>query len=259
MVGLRLDEGPETLADLGPEVRLDNPEVGTFRFRGGHRLWAAPEVPDVSHVPDDHECVVEADQDSLTISGPRDDAGFEKEIEVSFRENELIADHRLRWTGDVPIDAAPWAITQLPPGGVAIMPVAGLEKGSALQADSSLVLWPYTRLDDPRISWRAREVLVGGGPGPQLKLGCGPAPGGLGYLRAGYLFTKRFAPNPANGQPDRGAVGQVYVNDHFVELESVGPLITLEPGGQAAHREIWEIVRCPDLETAIAALRNGAP
>jgi hypothetical protein len=33
----------------------------------------------------------------------------------------------------------------------------------------------------------------------------------------------------------------VYVDDRFIELETLGPLVTLEPGATTTHREQWSL------------------
>ncbi len=87
--------------------------------------------------------------------------------------------------------------------------------------------------------------------GPRLKLGSGPDPGRLGYFVDGRLFIKVVTSSvEAEIHPDRGAVGQVFVDDRFCELESVGPLTELEPGATCSLVERWELVPCPDLAEA---------
>jgi hypothetical protein len=256
LLGLRRDDSPDIFVTLSPEVSVDHPSGEVYRFRGGHRLWASPEVPAVTYAPDNHECVVTSDTENITISAPADLAGFEKSLQLSLDEETLRVEHRLRWVGEHPVDASPWALTQVPPDGVAILPVAGTGDGSPLQADRSLVIWPYTHLDDQRISWEEGSVLIDVGPGAPIKLGSGPTPGALGYLKDGYLFSKRF--DSANDDyPDRGAVAQIYANDSFCELESLGPLARLEPGDETSHVEFWEVTLCPDLNSAVSAVTKS--
>ncbi|MET0830814.1 MAG: hypothetical protein ABWY62_00410 [Acidimicrobiia bacterium] len=258
VTGLSIDEGPELLARLDPATGLALDGGGFYRFHGGHRLWAAPEVPDVTYAPDDHECSVIRDGEALTVSAPVDRAGLVKEISVAaFAGGDaLVIDHRLTsWGGTV--DVAPWAITQVPLGGTAILPVSG--PGDGLQANRSLVLWPYTDLWDDRIGWRGDLVLIDAAGGPPVKLGSGPAPGRIGYFHQGILFVKKIPAATEGDYPDRGAVGQVYVGQGFCELESMGPLVTLVDGASVTHRETWTVVDCADLEAACATVSGTVP
>lgn len=248
---LRHADGPNVFVRLGPEVTLEAGQLGVFRFRGGHRLWASPEVPEVTYAPDDHECAVSYQEGVLRAEGAVDTAGFRKRLEVWADGDQLVVDHRLTWVGDSPIMAAAWAISQVPTGGTALLPLGRSEGGSVRQADRSLVLWPYTDPTDPRVYLQAGLAVVEALPGPALKLGAGPAPRRLGYLRDGWLFTKTVPAATANRYPDRGAVGQVYTNGRFCELESVGPLVSLAPGSSVDHQERWRVTRCPNVESAV--------
>ncbi len=254
LTGLQHTGGPQLLARLDPDIR-----AGAFEFRGGHRLWVSPEDPPLTYAPDDHECEVIIEDQTLLILGPVDQAGFVKEIHVSWDEERLHVDHRLQWMGGAPIQAAPWAITQLPLGGDVILPVTAPGRAvSSLQADRSLVLWPYTDLGDPRVSWGSPAVVIRAESGPRLKLGSGPAPGRLAYLNDGWLFVKWFDPAVGGDYSDRGAVGQVFVDEVFCELESLGPLVTLEPGAETRHGETWEALECRDLDSALDLMSGGA-
>lgn len=249
VAGLRLGDGPEMFASLSPEVVIERPDSGTYRFRGGHRLWASPEIPVISYAPDDHPCRVSADRDRITITAPADRAGLAKTIMVSGEAGRLAVDHTLVNEGAETMEVAPWAITQVPLGGTVLLPF-GATAGRGLQASHSLILWPYTDLSDARLTWRERALLIEAHASVPLKVGSGPAPGRLGYLLEGHLFIKEI-PSAGSGEyPDRGAVAQVYVNGSFGELESLGPLSTLPPGASATHREIWEVKPCDALDGA---------
>jgi hypothetical protein len=49
-------------------------------------------------------------------------------------------------------------------------------------------------------------------------------------------------------------VGQFYLGDAFCELETLGPLATLQPGESVAHREVWKIETCESVEAALARI-----
>jgi hypothetical protein len=140
------------------------------------------------------------------------------------------------------VTIAPWAITQLRPGGVAWLPLG--DGGTGPQADRALVLWPYTRLDDLRIVFEADAVRIRAVPGVgAIKVGAAPGTGRVTYDRAGERFEKRVEVDPAATYADRGAAVQVYLSDAFCELETLGPLRVVAPGGAAEHRERWTLTR----------------
>jgi len=254
LVGLVPEGGPDLLVRLGPDIGVDDGNGGVFRFRGGHRLWLSPEVPEVTYSPDDAPCVVTYAEGRMNVEGVVDGAGFIKELTVSAEEDRLVVDHRATWTGVEPITVGAWAITQVPLGGRAILPLGSPGDGTELKADRSLVLWPFTRLTDQRLSMAEDAVLIETVPGGRLKLGSGPTPGSIGYLHEGWLFTKSVGAATDLDYPDRGAVAQVFTNEDFCELESLGPLRRLQSGGSIEHREVWFAARCPDRETALARL-----
>lgn len=250
IVGVWRGESPEMLARLPEHLGIELPEGGTYRFHGGHRLWAAPEVPAVTYAQDDHRCEVATTANGLRITAPADTAGLTKEIRVGLEDDALVVDHQLINEGIEDVRIAAWGITQFQLGGTAVLPIGGALPSAGPQADRSVVVWPYTNLTDYRISWMDRAVLVDASPGPKLKIGSGPRPVRLGYLLDGYLFTKTIPAAGEGDYPDRGAVGQIFVNEHFCELESVGPVRTLSPGSSISIRERWEITECSDLPTA---------
>jgi hypothetical protein len=243
IIGLRRNDSPDFFARLDPELALRQPGGEVYRLRGGHRLWAAPEVPEVTYAPDDHACEVVATGHSVRISAPPDSAGLEKSITVTPNEEKLLVDHRLTNAGRGPIRVAPWAITQLRLGGVAQLPLTNVRDRDDLQADRSLVIWPYTDLGDSRLSFASDRVFIHGRAGPPLKLGSGPESGELSYSLENWRFLKTIQSPNEEPFADRGAVCQVYVKDTFLELETLGPLAPLDPGESAEHRETWTIIR----------------
>ena len=260
IVGFRRDGGPEMFARLGPGVVIDRPDSGIYRFRGGHRLWAAPEVPSITYAPDDEACAVTemtGDVTGVNTLGRPDRAGLAKGIDVIADDGSLLVDHVLTNAGSAPIQVAPWAITQLRLGGTAIIPIDGKTDPDRLQANASLVLWPYTDLGDPRVTWRQGGLMVRAEAGPAFKIGAGPDPGRLGYLLDGHLFTKTVEPAREGRFADRGAVGQFYLGDAFCELETVGPLVNLQPEEETSHREVWAMGACDDQDAAWAVVSEG--
>jgi hypothetical protein len=249
IVGLRRD-GAQVLAVLGDDVALATPGRRPYLFRGGHRLWASPEIPEITYAPDDHPCDIAATGETLVVSAPPDDAGIAKRIEVSLDGTELVVEHTI--TGPPGTSVAAWGITQFPLGGTAVLSIAG--GPTAPRPDRSLVLWPYTSMSDPRIGFEEGVVSIEAREGDQIKVGFGPGPRKMGYWRDGELFSKVVPAAPE--VPDRGAVAQVYVGQGFCELEGVGTLTELGEGS-ATLLERWALVSCPDLVSARRIVAGG--
>ncbi|HEX6300507.1 MAG TPA: hypothetical protein VF148_08600 [Acidimicrobiia bacterium] len=247
ITSLRWDRCPELLAQLGPEVNIEH-DGGVYPFRGGHRLWASPEVPAVTYASDDHECAVAEAGGLVTVSAPADPAGLVKEITVSLDGESLLVDHKITKADGDTASLAAWAITQFPLGGTAILPLIG--EDTAPSANRYLVIWPYTSIEDRRVTFCDDALELEAKSGHPLKFGVGPAPGRLGYFLDGVVFIKEIEPATGRIVPDHGAVGQVYIGEHFCELESVGGITDLSRGRDAVLRERWTVVDCGDLDSA---------
>lgn len=234
--------GDENLFAVLPDAGLNAPDGRRFRFLGGHRLWAAPEVPPITYQPDDRPCTVSEIEDGLGVEAPPDGAHVVKAIWVRRTSGGWIVDHVLRNASRRTMTISPWAITQLRTGGEAVVAIPPREEGPL--ADRSLVLWPYTDPGDPRLRFGRDEVhLDAGRSGPPMKIGAAPSGGSVAYRYGGHVFEKRIDLDPHAPYPDRGAAVQVYLCDEFCELETLGPLRELEPGGSATHRERWTLGR----------------
>ena len=164
ITSLRLEGGDDVLARLGPEKSIVHVR-GTFHLRGGHRLWASPETPDITYAPDDHHCDVSTADGVLSVSAPADSAGLVKEITLTADDTSLVVDHRIESSGEFSGSVAAWAITQFPLGGRIITPLIGEE--TEFSANRYLVMWPYSSIEDPRVTL-ADDVL-------ELKAVDGPA------------------------------------------------------------------------------------
>lgn len=260
ITGLWAGRTNNLFAVLDGDVRIRNAKLGDYLFHGGHRLWVAPENPEITHVPDDFACRVTSQHDVLRIAGAVDRAGFSKTIEIKPKIDHLVVEHVLGLVDRDPIDASPWAITQLPPGGTAILPLTpDGQTADGYTADRTLVLWPYTNLDDPRIEWRDHAVLIHAGSGPRLKIGAGPEARKLGYLRKGMLFTKWFENSTPTTHADRGATAQIFASRNFCELETLGPMETLQSGSTLTHTEFWKVGQCATIEEALENLTAEDP
>jgi hypothetical protein len=249
IVGFSRRQSPQVFAVLSPDVVLKHAH-GVYRFRGGHRVWAAPEVPDITYASDDHRCEVIRGEFSVQVLAPPDASGVIKKLTASVEGDRLAVESRLEFAHQLGVEVAAWAISQFPLGGLAILPLTGVETNPL--PNRRLVLWPYTDLSDPRLEFRGDCLVINASDGPKLKVGAGIGTTRLGYFRDGFLFTKEV-PSTATGKlPDHGARSQVFAGAGFCELETVSGLSPADIGVSLSVVEIWAVSECQYLDEAVS-------
>ncbi len=243
IVGYARTEGPDVFASL-PDSVIEHPAIGTYRFIGGHRLWRAPEVPAVTYHPDDAPVQITEIDDGFDVVGVPDRDGVIKRLSLRQSGQFTIVDHWLDNNGQDTVRTAPWAITQLTPGGVAVLPQSEQPSDTdRVRPNRHMVLWPYTNLSDPEIEFELNRVVVRATSRPsKMKIGQPNYRGWMAYALGGELFIK-WSDLHKHGAPyaDLGASTQCYRDERFLELETLGPLVTLHPGARVVHREIWQL------------------
>lgn len=227
---------------------------GKFFFRGGHRLWHAPESMPRTYIPDNEGAMVAEVPGGVRIEMLAEAwTHLAKSIEIRLNPDrpQVIVQHEIRNGGAWAVEFAPWALTMLRQGGVAIFPQpVGNTDEAGLLSNRQLVLWPYTRINDPRLTLRDDFILVHATPSlPPIKFGYFNPHGWMAYWLDGVLFVKRFDVQTNVSYPDHGCNAESYCNDQFIELETLGPSLKLEPGQFISHTETWEMYTelVPDL------------
>jgi len=72
---------------------------------------------------------------------------------------------------------------------------------------------------------------------------------------AGWVFVKRFQEQKLV-YPDYGCNVEVFTNNAFLELETVGPLTKLAPGATMIHEERWYLRETGPVESSEADVRK---
>jgi hypothetical protein len=254
-VELTLDAGPRIVrfaATGGPNVFAETPEVEwetvhgrPYRMLGGHRLWSSPECPLIQQVPDDEPVDVQLLDDGAAVTGGTSTfEGLSRRIELHLSPDapRVRVKHMLSNSTDRSIRAAAWAITQLRPGGVAVLPLHADDSAGDQLPNRNLVLWPYSSVGDPRFELADDAIRVAATDEPGLfKLGYLNRNGEVAYELEEVTFVKRFVPEPAAEHPDFGCNVEVYVRPEFLEVETLSPLRELAPGAELEHVEEWEL------------------
>jgi len=129
------------------------------------------------------------------------------------------------------------------------MATGGKEVVPHVAADTDLlpnrvmVLWPYTRLNDPRLRFLDRYIVLRHDPNMEqpVKLGTSNESGWAAYFNHDHLFIKYYTHVGHAQYPDLGASYETYANDYMLEMETLSPYTLLAPEGQVEHHEAWEL------------------
>jgi hypothetical protein len=238
IIGLYAKEANLELLVQTPDIHWPTPH-GEYYLYGGHRLWKAPE-DSFYNCPEDNVTVF-AEKDRVRLQSGIDASGLQKEISFCLDEHRVLLTHQITWHGQEPIELAPWTITQLPLGGVAILPQSNLTAGS--MPTRSLALWPYASIDDPRLELHDDLILVYGSADQKyFKAGSYNPFGCAAYLLDKVLFVKRFPVSDFRALPDMGSNVEIFVWDSYLELETLGKLTSLNPSESAIFEENWEVI-----------------
>lgn len=216
-----------------------------WKIYGGHRLWQAPEGFPDSYSPDNDPVTCRVSGDTLVIVQAEDAVtGLVKEMEIRLHDqsNRVDVNHRLINKNAFAVHYAPWAISVMTPGGTAVVPQEPYGEGNDfLLPARTLALWSYTKMSDERWTWGDRYIRArqqGGVKGEQ-KIGLKNRQGWSGYFFEDFFFIKKFGFAENDVYADQGCNNEIYFNELFLEVESLGPLLTIAPGGSAEHRETW--------------------
>jgi hypothetical protein len=238
IIGLYSKQADIELLAPSPEMHWPTPH-GEYYLYGGHRIWKAPEDP-FYNCPEDNVTVVK-EENKVILRNRVDASGLQKEISFKLDENRVQLTHQLSWHGGEPIELAPWTITQVPLGGVAILPQSNLREGSA--PSRSLVIFPYATITDPRLELHDDLILVhGNADRDAFKVGSFNPFGWVAYALEKALFIKHFPVGDFRLLPDMGSNIEVYVRDAYLELETLGKLTWLNPGESVTFEESWEVI-----------------
>lgn len=252
--------GPNVFGEFADQLGLRG---GTkWRIYGGHRLWIAPEIKPITYAPDNRPVKWEWDGKQLALEQePDQPSQLQKRIRIRFERGGVRLEHELVNKSRKTFEIAPWAMSVMAKAGTAVMPQEpyGSHEKNLLPC-RPLVLWKYTKMNDPRWRWGEKVMMLRQDPSatsPQ-KIGFRSSPAWLAYLLPHGTFIKRHPFDPNAVYPDMGCNAEVFTNADILELETLGPLQTLKPGKSLRHMETWrlfdEVLESTDEETLLKGL-----
>lgn len=222
-----------------------------FRLYGGHRLWAWPEV-DRTYFPDNQPVEVVISSTGATFTAPVESVSpgtfLQKTISIALSEQgtHVQLAHSIANLSATPTQLAPWTPTVLRPGGRAILPFpprAAMDRDH-FQSVSPLTLWSFTDFTDSR--WVLGQEFVQliqqaepSGRFPEQMSGIFNSSEWGIYVRSGCVFMKRARVLCGAQYPDFGCNFELFTNPDFLELETLGPIVTLQRSEAAHHTEHW--------------------
>lgn len=231
-----------------PAHKADS-ESGKWHSFGGHRLWHGPEDIVRTYVPDNDPVKIETSAAGVLIQQKLEaPTRLQKELEVRLDATgtHVQVTHRIYNHNLFDVRLALWAISVMAAQGRAVisLPPRGSHDEN-LQAQTSLNLWAYTNLQDAR--WQFGQKYIAFRQNPAIaaaqKIGISKSGGWLAYLNDNQAFVKKCRYSENQTYPDQGSALEIYADHKCVELESLSPLTTIEPGSCAKLVEDWFLVK----------------
>lgn len=222
---------------------------GAYKSYGGHRLWVAPEEKRKTCTSDafpvEVQEITRKGSKILRLTSVADEFHIQKSLEISIKPGYFEIGHQITNHGAYEATVAPWAITVMEPGGECLVP----HNPTRPQAEDNLlpvqniVLWGYTEMTDLRYTWGRKVIrLRSTDDANPTKFGTFVSNGMAAYCNLGYTFLKRFYTYHGEPLPDRGCNFESYTKAGMLEVESLAPLQTLQPGKATdTHIERWSL------------------
>lgn len=227
--------------------QIGNSKEMEWQPRGGHRLWAAPEIKPDTYALDNSTVEANVQGDVLSLrQAVEAETGLRKEIRIKLSiSGEAEITHLITNTRSAPRELAPWALTMLATGGMAIVefPPRGTHD-KVLLPTNPLTMWAYTDFSDERWKFTKRYLIL------KQDVNMGPQKTGLfnekmiaGYLLGTDLFVKQATAAGKAQYPDYGCSYETFTNQEFLEIETLGPLTQVKQDETASHVERWSLYK----------------
>lgn len=230
------------------EEQMGQSGEASWTIRGGHRLWKGPEDRFATYALDNSPIAIQTDGNTLiTLQPVEKETGLRKTMRITLASEgtEVAVHHIIENTNQLPVELAAWTPTVMAQNGLGIsgFPPRGTHP-EMLEPTNPLIMWAFTDLSDPRWKFTKKYLTLRQDPNnrsPQ-KLGHFNLATWGAYHLNNQLFLKQYAPTPGLPHPEFGASFEIFTNQDFLELETMGPLTKLNKDEHLDHLERWKLV-----------------
>ncbi len=215
---------------------------------GGHRLWLAPEDMPRSYFPDTGPYgAPQMDGETLVAAGPAEHTtGIRKTLRITLAPTGpgVTVEHVLTNHNVWPVTLAAWSLSIVANGGKAVLPHEPfVSHDDALLPARPLILWQFTDMADPRWRWGTKYLTLTQRDDLTMaqKVGVYNAQGWGAHVTDTQAFVVSITPAPGGpaALADMGSNFEAFTKGPFQELETLGPVTTLQPGESLSHTERW--------------------
>lgn len=211
--------------------------VGNWRIFGGHRLSVAPEG-EGSYPPDNAPCLVRCEGKWLQVESPRGADLLRRTLAIApaTGEDGFEVKHILENAGPQVWSGAVWAITCVSAEGCIVSPCE--------PAGSRLKFWNQPGNSGFRSQWeQRRDHIVTTPQSLRGKAGWHSSAGWLAQLRPDATLVIDAPEVCTSAQcVDGGCNVEVFTCPNFLEMETLGPRVTLAAGERATHLQRWRLL-----------------
>jgi len=223
-------------------------DVGDDKWHlyGGHRLWHSPETFPRTYMPDNEEVQIkQIDGGISVIAKDKSYVQVDKQIDIKLSDKDSSVNivHTLTNSNAWQIHTAAWALSVMAEGGLEIVPVCQKQSHSSegFKNARTVILWSYTKMNDKRIFWGDKYITLKQDKNikQNLKFGISNTDGWAAYINRNQLFVKKYNHHSNAIYPDGGVSYETFTCDFMLEMESLSPLVLLEPQDKITHEENW--------------------
>lgn len=230
------------------DLKEELPDGSIYDFYGGHRVWHSPEAFPRSYMCDSFplEKYELLDEGIIMQQKEEEWTHIVKTVEMRFTEDSIKVKSSLINKGAWPIEMAVWSLLIGSFNGREILPV--VQRNTGLLPNTYYVCWPYSRMNDPRVYWGQRYIVLDhdeNNTGSPFKLGYPNEYGWLAYFNHGVCFIKKYNHERRAKYPDLGSSCQTHSAHWGIDIESLSPLQIVKQNKTISHEEEWFLFEAP--------------